>query len=64
MVFICTCMVYITNAPQMSQRLRLTSSISNMSVPKVEPSPLARRVGLKIVVNNLCLSKNCTPGNR
>lgn len=38
--------------------LTLTSSISNKRVPRVEPSPLARRVGLKMVVNNLCLSKN------
>lgn len=36
---------------------RLTNSISNMRVPNVEPSPFARRVGLKMVVNNLCLSK-------
>lgn len=37
--------------------LKLTNSISNMRVPNVEPSPLARRVGLKIVVKSLCLSK-------
>lgn len=44
---------------QFCRCLMLTSSISNIRVPNVEPSPLARRVGLKMVVNNLCLSKNC-----
>lgn len=38
----------------------LISSMSKISVPRVEPSPFARRVGLKIVVNSLCRSKNCT----
>ena len=36
----------------------LTSSMSNTRVPSVEPSPFARRVGLKIVVKSLCRSKN------
>lgn len=40
------------------RRLVLTSSMSKTRVPRVEPSPLARRVGLKIVVKSLCLSKN------
>ena len=39
--------------------LMLISSMSKMTVPRVEPSPFARRVGLNIVVNNLCRSKNC-----
>lgn len=37
--------------------LMLISSMSKISVPRVEPSPFARRVGLKIVVNSLCRSK-------
>lgn len=40
--------------------LMLISSMSKISVPRVEPSPFARRVGLNIVVNSLCRSKNCT----
>lgn len=46
----------------MTHRLRclvLTSSMSKTRVPRVEPSPFARRVGLKMVVKSLCLSKNC-----
>ena len=40
--------------------LMLISSMSKIRVPRVEPSPFASRVGLNIVVNSLCRSKNCT----
>eukprot|EP00959_Pyramimonas_sp_CCMP1952_P182833 3823296-Pyramimonas_sp.AAC.1 len=39
--------------------LTLSSSTSKMTVPRVSPSPLAIRVGLKMVVYNRCRSENC-----